>query len=43
LAVRVRSIGEAAGLRLGSHGVGFERPCGRGAAPPVRQSRRGAA
>ena len=37
LALRIRSIGEAAGLEINGHGTGF-RPAGDGgAAPPVRQ------
>ena len=36
LCLRVRSIGEAARLRLGSHGVGFERDPECGAAPPMQ-------
>jgi hypothetical protein len=36
LCLRVRSIGEAAGLRIGSHGVGFEAAPECDAAPPMR-------
>jgi hypothetical protein len=36
LALTVRSIGEAARLRVGSHGVGFERDPECGPRPPVR-------
>jgi len=35
LCLRVRSIGEAAGLRVASHGAGFERIPECTAAPPV--------
>jgi hypothetical protein len=36
LALRVRSIGIGARLRIGSHGVGFEAVPACGAGPPVR-------
>lgn len=39
LALRVRSIGEAARLRVAPHGVGFERLPGCTAAPRARLSR----
>jgi hypothetical protein len=35
LALIVRSIGEAARLRIGSHGVGFEADPACGASPPI--------
>ena len=35
LCLRVRSIGEAAGLRVAAHGVGFERIPECTAAPPI--------
>ena len=35
LALTVRSIGEAARLRIGSHGVGFEADPECGAGPPI--------
>lgn len=38
LALTVRAIGEAAGLRIASHGVGFERLPGCTGGPPVRQN-----
>jgi ribosomal protein L19 len=38
LCLRVRSIGEAAQLRLAGHGVGFERIVAPPAAPPVANS-----
>jgi hypothetical protein len=40
LALIVRSIGEAARLRVGGHGVGFERDLECGAGPPMRLPRR---
>jgi len=40
LCLRVRSIREAAGLRVGGRGVGFERDRGCAAAPPIRKSGR---
>jgi hypothetical protein len=40
LALKIRSIGEAARLRIGSHGVGFEADPGCGARPPMRLSGR---
>jgi hypothetical protein len=39
LCLRIRSIGEGAWLRVGTHGVGFERVPECTAGPPVRQSR----
>lgn len=39
LALRVRSIGEGAGLRVATHGVGFERLPECTGGPPVRQKR----
>ena len=33
--LRIRSIGEAAQLRVASHGIGFERPQECTAAPPI--------
>jgi hypothetical protein len=42
LALTVRSIGEAAQLRVGSHGVGFEADPACGASPPVRHPGRAA-
>jgi len=38
LCLRVRSIGEGAGLRVGTHGVGFERSSECTAASPMRQN-----
>jgi hypothetical protein len=38
LALKVRSIGEGATLRVATHGVGFERISGCTEGPPVRQS-----
>jgi hypothetical protein len=38
LCLRIRSIGEAAGLELGSDGVGFKCRCEPGAAPPIENS-----
>jgi len=35
LSLRVHSIGEAASLRVGAHGVGFERATECTAAPPI--------
>jgi hypothetical protein len=37
LCLRIRSIGEGAGLRVATHGVGFERVPECTAAPPARQ------
>jgi hypothetical protein len=37
LALRIRSIGQAAQLRVGGQGVGSERASECGAAPPMRQ------
>jgi hypothetical protein len=42
LALTVRSIGEAARLRIGSHGVGFERDPECGAGLPMRRPDRAA-
>ena len=42
LALRVRTIGEAARLRVGSHGVGFEALPECTAGPLVRRTRRAA-
>jgi hypothetical protein len=36
LALRIRSIGEAAGLEIRGDGVGFRPAAGLGTAPPVR-------
>lgn len=38
LALKVRSIGEGARLRVAAHGVGFERAQDCTAAPPMRQT-----
>jgi hypothetical protein len=38
LALIIRSIGDAAQLRIATHGVGFERIPGCTGSPPVRQS-----
>lgn len=35
LCLRVRSIGEAAGLEINAHGTGFILSCARRAAPPI--------
>jgi hypothetical protein len=35
LCLRVRSIGEAAGLEINAHGTGFISSCARRAAPPI--------
>jgi hypothetical protein len=42
LCLRVRSIGEAAGLEINGHGSGFKRLRGGGAAPSIRWPTRGA-
>jgi ribosomal protein L19 len=39
LCLQIRSIGQAAQLRLATHGIGFERLCGCTGASPVRQNR----
>jgi hypothetical protein len=41
LCLRIRSIGEAAGLEINGHGSGFKRRGSGGIAPPVRQNGRG--
>jgi hypothetical protein len=38
LCLHVRSIGEASQLRVGGHGIGFERDRECGGSPPVSQS-----
>jgi hypothetical protein len=38
LCLHVRSIGEASWLRVGGHGIGFERDRECGGSPPVSQS-----
>ena len=40
LALRIRSIGEAAGLEIAGDGVGFRRARQPDAAPPMRKSGR---
>jgi hypothetical protein len=42
LCLRIRSIGEAAGLRVGSHGLGFEPARECTAAPPIEFQREAA-
>lgn len=41
LCLRIRAIGEAARLRLGSHGVGFEAAKACGAAPDIEPEANG--
>jgi hypothetical protein len=42
LALHIRSIGEAAGLKINGHGSGFRRPRDGGAAPPMRGNEKSA-